>query len=459
MVNVSGAPAHLIQPVVTAVVTPATVVAAMFFLEWRVAAAALATAPLLWGAFRLSAHLSQRTDARVHDSAAETSDRVVEFAGAQGVLRSFGATERGHALLDDALLRQRTAERRALLLGVPALLLNSWVAQLTFTLVLVTAVALALGGEIDLALLVAMLVLANRFVEPLSLLSEYGGALRVATANLRRAVELLETPPLPEPGAPREPESSDVSFTGVHFGYPAEGGEAVPVLKGVSFTAPEGGTTALVGPSGSGKTTVTRLIARFFDADAGTVAIGGVDVRDIGTEALMRRLALVFQDVYLFDGTIEENVRLGRPGATGAELREASRRARLDEVVDRLPDGWATRVGERGAQLSGGERQRVSIARALLKDAPIVLLDEATAALDPQIEAVVAEALGSLRAGRTVLVIAHRLETVRDADRILVLQDGRIREQGRHDELLAEGGLYAGFWRRRSQSRGWALRG
>lgn len=218
------------------------------------------------------------------------------------------------------------------------------------------------------------------------------------------------------------------------------------MLDGVSLTVPEGKRVAVVGPSGAGKSTLLQLLARFHDVDAGAVRLGGVDVRDIGTEDLMSRVSVVFQDVYLFDGTIEENVRLGRPDADEADVLAAAEAARLDEVVARLPDGWATRVGEGGAVLSGGERQRVSIARAMLKDAPVVLLDEATSGLDPENEQAVQDGLDRLLAGRTVVVVAHRLRTVRETDLIAFLDGGRIVEQGTHEELLRRGGRYAQFW-------------
>jgi ATP-binding cassette subfamily B protein IrtB len=215
--------------------------------------------------------------------------------------------------------------------------------------------------------------------------------------------------------------------------------------------------TALVGASGSGKTTITRLIARFWDVDDGVVRVGGVDVREQATEDLMAQLALVFQDVYLFDDTLEANIRLGRVGATEEEVREAAHLAGVDEIIERLPNGWSTRVGEAGARLSGGERQRVSVARALLKEAPIVLLDEATAALDPENERFVQRSLHRLAERSTLLVIAHRLDTVAAADQIVVLDEGHVAEVGTHAELLDLSGRYADFWESRRRARGWRL--
>ncbi|MEO3789209.1 ATP-binding cassette domain-containing protein [Nonomuraea sp. B10E15] len=229
------------------------------------------------------------------------------------------------------------------------------------------------------------------------------------------------------------------------------------MLRDVSFTVAPRTVTALVGPSGSGKTTLTRLIARFWDADSGVVRVSGNDVRDYAPEDLMAQLSIVFQDVYLFEGTLEDNIRIGRPEATGEEVREAGRLARVDEIAERLPGGWQARIGEAGATLSGGERQRVSIARAMLKDAPIVLLDEATAALDPENESALIDALATLARDRTLLVIAHRLTTIAAADQIVMLEDGAVVERGTHRELLDLDGRYAAFWTERTRARGWRL--
>jgi ATP-binding cassette, subfamily B, bacterial IrtB/YbtQ len=313
--------------------------------------------------------------------------------------------------------------------------------QAAFTGLLALGAFLALGGDLGAAEALAVLVLAARCADPLLSLSDIGGKIRGARSVLAQLDAVLRAEPLPESPAPVRPTGSGVEFDSVTFRY----GEHA-VLDEVSLSVPEGRRLAVVGPSGAGKSTLLALIARFHDVDAGAVRVGGVDVRDIGTEALMARIAIVFQDVYLFDGTIEENVRLGRPGADGAAMRAAASAARLDEVVERLPDGWDTRVGEGGALLSGGERQRVSIARALLKDAPVVLLDEVTSALDPVNEAAVHEGIERLVAGRTVVMVAHRMRTVRRADHVVFLDGGRIVEEGGHDELLGLGGRYADFW-------------
>ncbi|XRQ10597.1 ABC transporter ATP-binding protein [Actinomadura welshii] len=454
VVDIMSVPAHLMRPLVDTCVTPLVVVLAMAVFEWRLAVAMAVAGAAAALTYRAAGRGMQAADRHADAVHAAAAGRIVEFARAQPVLRAFGRTAEGHAALDGALAAQHAAGRRMLRAGMPGIVGLGFVAQASFIALLALGTHLALGGSLGTAELIALLVLAARFVEPVVFVAEIGGAIRVAENAVAEIDALLGTATLPEPEVTRWPGGAGVELDGVRFGY-----DGTAVLAGLSMRVPQGRMTALVGPSGAGKTTVVKLIARFFDPAAGAVRVGGVDVREMRTEDLTSLISVVFQDVYLFDGSILDNVRLGRPDATDEEVHAAARTARVDDVAARLPGGWDAPVGEGGSRLSGGERQRVSIARALLKDTPIVLFDEATAALDAENEHALQEAMAALAKDRTVLVIAHRLHTLRQADHIVVLDGGRAVEEGVHDDLVARDGRYARYWRERRRAQGWRLTG
>lgn len=433
--------AHLLAPFVAAAVTPATIVVVMLVFDWRLGLAALLAVPLVVLIQSRAGRATAAADTERHERDRQAAGRVIEYLQAQPVLRAGGRTTERFGLLDDALHGIQRSARRSAFAALPGILGLTLAVQVVFTALLALGAWLALGGRLGAAELLAILVLAARCADPLLSLAEIGGKLRSARAQLDRLDTLLRTEPLPEPAHPLRPESHDLAFDAVTFRH----GDRT-VVDDLSLTVPAGHRVAIVGPSGAGKSTLLQLLARFHDVHAGTVRLGGVDVRQIDTATLMDRIAIVFQQVYLFDGTIEDNIRLGRPDATDAEVRAAATAARLDEVIERLPGGWSAAVGEGGALLSGGERQRVSIARALLKDAPVVLLDEVTSALDPVNEAAVHQGIDQLMAGRTVVLVAHRLRTVQTADQVVFVDQGRIAETGTHRELLDRGGRYADFW-------------
>jgi ATP-binding cassette, subfamily B, bacterial IrtB/YbtQ len=432
---------HLLAPLISACMTPLTIVVVMLAFNWQMGLAALVAVPVVAAIQIWTGRSIAATDAERAERDHEATGRVIEYLQAQPVLRAGGRTAERFQLLDDSLRELQRASRRQTLATLPGAVGLTLTVQAMFTALLVLGTYLALGGNIGAAEILAILVLAARCADPLLSLADIGSQLRSARSELARLDTVLRTEPLPEPRDPIQPERHDLEFESVAFQH----GDRT-VIDNVSLSVPEGQRLAVVGPSGAGKSTLLQLLARFYDVDAGAVRVGGVDVRAISTEVLMAQIAIVFQDVYLFDGTIEENVRLGRPDAGVAEVRAAATAARLDDVIERLPGGWATNVGEGGALLSGGERQRVSIARALLKNAPIVLLDEVTSALDPVNEAAVHEGIERLMAGRTVVMVAHRMRTFQRADRIVFLDGGRIVEEGSHDELLRRCGRYADFW-------------
>lgn len=460
MMEIAQLPAHVFTPLFTGVVTPLVILVALLLVDLRLGLVALVSLPLLALVMLATMRLCQRADQRYQRDTAQTSQRMVEFAQAQSVLRAFNGEQGGTRFLEQAVAQQQQAARKLIQLSALSSVLNVWAVQASFAALLVVA-TLWLGEQasaaFDSAAVIATLValvLATRFIDPLLDVAGYSEVLRGTRGQLQAVAELLAVEPLPEPAAPQAPVDGSVQLEQVVFRY---GDDQPEVLREVSLDIAPGSMTALVGASGSGKTTLVRLIARFFDVTQGRVKVGGVDVRQMSAEQLAGQISQIFQDAYLFQGSIADNIRLGKPDASEAEMLEAARLAGVQEILERLPEGLHTPVGEGGARLSGGERQRISIARALIKDAPILLIDEATAALDAENQAAIAEALARLRGKRTLIVIAHQLSTVAMADQIVVLDQGRIREQGAHAQLSAKGGLYAHFLEQRRAAKGWRI--
>lgn len=460
MMEIAQLPAHVFTPLFTGVVTPLVILVALLLVDLRLGLMALVSLPLLALVMLATMHLGQRADQRYQRDTAQTSQRMVEFAQAQSVLRAFNGEQGGTRFLEQAVAQQQQAARKLIQLSALSSVLNVWAVQASFAALLVVAtlwLGEQAGAAFDSAAVIATLValvLATRFIDPLLDVAGYSEVLRGTRGQLQAVAELLAVEPLPEPAAPQAPVDGSVQLEQVVFRY---GDDQPEVLREVSLDIAPGSMTALVGASGSGKTTLVRLIARFFDVTQGRVKVGGVDVRQMSAEQLAGQISQIFQDAYLFQGSIADNIRLGKPDASEAEVLEAARLAGVQEILERLPEGLHTPVGEGGARLSGGERQRISIARALIKDAPILLIDEATAALDAENQAAIAEALARLRGKRTLIVIAHQLSTVTMADQIVVLDQGRIREQGAHAQLAAEGGLYAHFLEQRRTAKGWRI--
>ena len=444
---------HVLPELYGAYATLAVAAVGLFAFDWRLALASLWSCPvglaILFGARRALQPMMEATRMR----GLATSEDIQE---ALECVREVRATNQEERYLEhihrDVDAAERQAARSEIACGI---CVNG--AQVVLRLGLATTVlagaGLILEGSCTFMTLFCFLLVVSRIYAPfdqcLMLVAELFSA-KTASARMRS----FEEEPLASGGGAYEPCGHDVVFDRVGFSY-EKGGERV--LEDVSFTAREGEVTALVGPSGSGKSTCARLSCRLWDASSGCVTVGGVDVSGVDPEVLLRDFAVVFQDVLLFDDTVMGNIRLGRRGATDEEVLAAARAANCDGFVNRLPQGYQTMIGENGARLSGGERQRISIARALLKDAPIVLLDEATASLDVENETQVQGALSRLLADKTVIVIAHRMRTVMAADKIVVLDGGRVAEQGTPVELMAQGGLFARMVRLQTESAEWAI--
>ncbi|NMO20947.1 ABC transporter ATP-binding protein [Pyxidicoccus fallax] len=450
---------HLLGIFAAGFIQPFIVGAALCFLDWRLGLAVIVTLPLAVGALAATTPVFLRHMSSVFEATADANARIVEYVQGIAVLRAFGRHGDGYRRLTGALERLRDALIRAEVAPAPLLSIYGFVVEMGFVSVALVGSYLMLGGALDAATLLVFLVVSAGVTRQLSELGVALLTLRAAQKALQRIDALLAEKPLAEPGgAPPSIGSFDVSIEDVSFTY-EDGAEAA--LSNVSFTLPARRLTAIVGRSGSGKSTLVHLIARLWDVPrgSGAIRIGGVDVRDIPFEELHRHLAMVFQDVVLFSGSVLDNIRIGRPDASRDEVVRAARAAQAHAFIEALPNGYDTRLGEGGGTLSGGERQRISIARAILKDAPVVLLDEATASVDASAEAALQRAIDELVKDKTVVVIAHRLRTIRRADQIVVLDGGRVVETGDHHALILKDGTYAALWREQERAKGWRLGG
>ena len=442
---------HVLGYLYGAYISTAIIAVCLLVYDWRLAIACLWGVPVAFGLLFGSRKIAARNAERTKKAAVRVSDGIQE---ALENVREIRATNQEERYLNG--LNQKIDEHERVTiqgeLGT-GLFVNaaSVIMRLGVATTILVGANLILSGSIDFMLLFLFLLVITRVYAPfdqsLALIAE----MFVSQVSADRMNEIYDTPTA-EGAEKFEPKGHDIVFEHVGFSY-----DEKEVLHDVSFTAKEGEVTALVGPSGSGKSTCARLAARLWDISKGVIRVGGVDISTIDPEVLLRDYSMVFQDVVLFDDTVMENIRLGKRGATDEEVRAAAKAANCDEFVHRLPQGYNTPIGENGAKLSGGERQRISIARALLKDAPIVLLDEATASLDVENETRVQGALSRLLVGKTVLVIAHRMRTVEAADKIIVLADGRVAEEGTPAELMNKNGLYNRMVDLQRQSAGWRL--
>ncbi|MDO4344806.1 MAG: ABC transporter ATP-binding protein [Eubacteriales bacterium] len=442
---------HVLGYLYGAYISTAIIAVCLFLYDWRLAIACLWGVPVAFGLLFGSRKIAARSAERTKKAAVRVSDGIQEALENVREIRATNQEERYLQGLNQKIdAHEKTTIRGELGIGI---FVNaaSVIMRLGVATTILTGANLILSGKIDFMLLFLFLLVITRIYAPfdqsLALIAE----MLVSKVSANRMMEIYDTP-IAEGTEVFEPKGHDIVFDHVGFAY-----DEKDVLHDVSFTAREGEVTALVGPSGSGKSTCARLSARLWDITEGSIRVGGVDISTVDPEVLLRDYSMVFQDVVLFDDTVMENIRLGKRGATDEEVRAAAKAANCEEFVKRLPQGYDTPIGENGAKLSGGERQRISIARALLKDAPIVLLDEATASLDVENETRVQGALSRLLAGKTVLVIAHRMRTVEAADKIVVLADGQVAEEGTPTQLMAKKGLFHHMVELQRQSAAWQL--
>ena len=441
---------HHLPQLMGAVVMPVLAFVSLVWIDWRMAISMFAALPLalfvLWASTKAQRKLSgKQIQAKIN-----AGNRLEEYLQGIRVMKAYNLLGDRFVRLRDAFAQLRRAcIRQEALLG-PFVMLSITLVRAGLTMMVLCGTYLLLGGKLSIFVFVLFLVVGSRVFDPLTSALTNFTEFRYFSIAGGRILSLMNEPEMK--GKRQSPAAGDICFEHVSFAY-----QDKEVLHDINITFPKNSLTALVGPSGSGKSTVMKLCARFYDPQNGSILFNGVPMNEINPESLMSHISMVFQDVYLFQDTIRNNIRFGKTDATEEEIIAAAKKACCHDFIMRLPQGYDTMVGEGGCTLSGGEKQRVSIARAILKDAQIILLDEATASLDPENEVEVQKAIDTLIKGRTVIVIAHRLKTIKDADQIIVLDNGVIKEEGTHEILIQTDGLYAQLWKIQENISGWRL--
>lgn len=424
----------------------------VFFFDWRIGLLALAGTILYLCVTSAMERRSAQVTPHRQESEARLVDAVLEQIQGMSVIKSFNLTGKGDKRVRDALEYNRESNLNIEHLFTPYNIAQEMSLHLFSVLIIGAAVLFFLNGTMSLANALMAVIISFLIFSQIQSAGSAATGLRVVGSSIDHADQINGIREMDDKGKEIHPQKHDISMEHVDFSY-----DSKPILKNVSVTIPDKTTTAIVGPSGSGKTTLCNLIARFWDVDHGSIRIGDADVREYTLESLMDQISMVFQKVYLFADTIENNIKFGRPDATHAQVVEAARKACCHEFIEALPDGYNTVIGEGGATLSGGEKQRISIARAILKDSPIIIFDEATANVDPENEDKLQKAMEELMRDKTIIMIAHRLKTVQKADQILVLDDGAIVQRGTHAQLSEKPGLYRDFLNARKEAAGWKL--
>lgn len=435
------------------ILLPLTTILATFVIDWRLGGIMAGILLLSLPLYHWKRKLAFEEKSEAIKANARLESELIEYIQGLPVLRSINQTGQNRARLQESIAHVCAIQREGMIKGLLPMVLMLALTGAVMLSVLAFGSLWVEDQSLALASVAATILITSRLTEPLSLILAVASLLDYAIASFGRIQALLNIPEMEYRAPLQKPTHFDIAFENVSFAY--TGGEMA--LKGINLAIPERSLVAIVGASGSGKSTLAKMLLRYGDPQNGSVKIGGIDLRAISQEELMSRFSVVFQDVYLFDDTILENIRLGKKEASDEEVRLAAKRAFCHEFIERLPQGYLTKVGDIGNSLSGGERQRLSIARAMLKDSPIVILDEPTAALDTESEVAVQRAIDSLIENKTVIVIAHRLSTIIGADQILVMEEGSIVESGTHAELIARQGRYHGLWEAQKRLKVWNL--
>ncbi len=452
MDNLSGVSTRVVMLVTEGIFSTAVMTLAVFLFDWRVGLLIVAGLALYYFLNQSLQKKSQQTTSRKLAGDTAVVERVLEYIRGIAEVKSYSLTGKYNHRLDAAIDENAAANIDMELKLLPLMLAQNALAKLIDVGVVVLSLVLYTGGQMELLNCVMLCICSFLLTEGLEQAGTQSSLLRVVDTCVNQANDILTLPTMDISGAELNPEQFDLCAEDLHFSY-----EKKPIIRGITLNIPEKTTTAIVGPSGGGKTTLCHLLSRFWDVDSGHVLLGGRDVREYSMDSLMRNFSFVFQNVYLFHDTIANNIRFGQPDMPMEDVIAAAKKARCHDFITKLPQGYETVIGEAGDSLSGGERQRLSIARAILKNAPIIILDEATANVDPENEKELMEAIRELTQEKTVIMIAHRLNTVRHADQILVVDKGQLVQRGTHDELMAQDGIYRHFVQGREQAVGWKL--
>ena len=465
--DVENSAARVLVSVLGGFFNSVALVIVLLVFDWRIGLIAAIGVLLYLAAAELALRKSARLSGVRQHTQESLVESVLEYIQGMGIVKAFGMEKDSTQSIDSAIKASCRDNLKLTKASVPYDALKQVVVRVFSVLLLLASIYFWLNGSLSLAYGVILVIASFMVFNDLENAGNMASLLQMLAASMDTANSIDDTLVMDEKGADVVPASSEIVFDNVDFSYKVNGcgadregglGHADrKILDHVSFTIPAGTTTAIVGPSGSGKTTMCNLIARFWDVDAGRITVGGKDVRDFKLDSLMKNISMVFQNVYLFADSIENNIKFGCPDATHEQVVEAAKKACCHEFISALPDGYDTVIGEGGGTLSGGEKQRISIARAILKDAPIIILDEATSSVDPENEEELQRAIAELTHDKTIIMIAHRLKTIRGADQILVLDDSHIVQRGTHAELIQQKGLYADFVSARQEAIGWKL--